>query len=340
MPRAGAATEERSRAAERGVVSMLSWAVFLVVVLVALVVSVARMASVGPAGAPQVARQPPSVGAIPFISGQPPSVSAKAAYVFDAGSGFTFYAKDADEQLPMASTTKVMTALLAVERGKLDQVVTVGQDAAALVRPDSSFMGLSAGEKLTLEQLLYGLMLPSGNDAAVAIADAIGGSVDGFVKLMNQRAQELGMTHTHYVTPHGLDAPGHYTSARDLAIVSAVAMQNPVLVKIASTLHYSIPKTADHKAYELQTGDDLLAGARSPYPGAIGVKPGFTGDAGYCQSFAAIRHGHLIVGAVLDEPSWQVRIVDMRALLDWGFEQDGIPPAPSPVPWSYPTPDA
>jgi D-alanyl-D-alanine carboxypeptidase (penicillin-binding protein 5/6) len=327
------------RADDRVSARTLSWALFLFVTLVALVASLARIATIGPGGRANVTAPRASSGALPFVSGQPPSVSAQAAFVYDAGSGFVFYAKNADAELPMASTTKVMTMLLAVERGSLNQVITVGPDAAALVRPDSSYMGLSAGEKLSLEELLYGLVLPSGNDAAVAIADAIGGSEGGFVDMMNKRAQELGLTHTHFVTPHGLDEPGHYTTARDLAILSGVAMKNPTLVKITSVLHYSIPTTPLHKAYELQTGNDLLAGARSPYPGAIGVKPGFTGAAGYCMAFAAIRHGHLIVGTVLNEPSWQVRITDMRALLDWGFSQDSIPPAPAAVPWSYPSPN-
>ncbi len=239
----------------------------------------------------------------------------------------------------MASCTKIMTMLLAVERGSLDQVVTIGADAAALVRPDSSYMGLSTGEQLTLGDLLYGLVLPSGNDAAVAIADAIGGNVPNFVAMMNARAQQLGLTHTHFVTPHGLDAPGHYTTARELAILAGIAMQHPELVKVTSTLNYSIPKTATHKAYSLHTGIDLLAGARYPYPGAIGVKPGFTGGAGYCEAFAAIRHGHLMVGVVLNEPTWQIRMVDMRTLLDWGFAQEGVPASPTPVPWSYPKAD-
>jgi D-alanyl-D-alanine carboxypeptidase (penicillin-binding protein 5/6) len=271
--------------------------------------------------------------------GRPPSVSAEAGFVYEPRFGITYFAKNADMELPQASCTKVMTALLAVERGNLNQIITVGADAQALVRSDSSYMGLTAGEKLSLKDLLYGLILPSGNDAAVAIADAIGGSAPAFVTLMNERAQQLGLTRTHFMNPHGLGEPNHYTSAHDLAVVAAVAMQNPILVQITSTLEYKIPQTATHKAYDLMTGDDLIPGARSPYPGAIGVKPGYTGDAGYCQAFAAIRYGHLIVGAVLNEPSWQVRITDMRSLLDFGFAQEGIPAAPSPVPGSYPTPE-
>ncbi|HEX6818806.1 MAG TPA: D-alanyl-D-alanine carboxypeptidase family protein [Ktedonobacterales bacterium] len=265
-----------------------------------------------------------------------PSVTAVAAYLLDADTGAVYYAKGADEERPMASTTKIMTALLAVERGNLDQVITVGPDAQALVRHDSSYMGVTAGEQLTLRDLLYGLLLPSGNDAAVAIADGIAGSQDAFVALMNARAAGLGLTHTHYANPHGLDAPDHYTTARDLAMLAELALQQPVIVQIASTLHYSIPKTATHKAYELQTGNDLLAGARSPYPGAMGLKPGFTGGAGYTMAFAARRHGHLIIGAVLGDPSWQVRILDMRILLNWGFEQYGISKALPVNPGSQP----
>jgi D-alanyl-D-alanine carboxypeptidase (penicillin-binding protein 5/6) len=268
-----------------------------------------------------------------------PDVAAVAAYVLDADTGAIYYAKDADEERPMASTTKIMTALLAVERGTLDQTITVGADAQALVRRDSSYMGLKAGEQLTLRELLYGLVLPSGNDAAVAIADGIAGSQDAFVALMNERALELGLTHTHYANPHGLDAPDHYTSARDLATLAAVALQQPELVTIATTLHYSIPKTATHKAYELQSGDDLLPGARSPYPGVVGLKPGYTGPAGFTMAFAARRQGRLIIGAVLADPSWQVRIDDMRKLLDWGFAQYGIPPAQPVAPGAQPDPN-
>jgi D-alanyl-D-alanine carboxypeptidase (penicillin-binding protein 5/6) len=326
----------RPRRANMGAIS---WGVFLVLSLTAMVFTLLRLQAIGPAGIPRSTSPQTFAGAVGYTIGQPPTVSALAAYVFDADLGFAYYAKNADMELPQASTTKVMTALLAIERGNLDQVVTVGRDAQALVRNDSSFMGLSAGEKLTLRDLLYGLVLPSGNDAAVAIADAIGGNVPDFVALMNARAQELGLTHTHFMNPHGLGEAGHYTTARDLAVLSAVAMKHPDLVTITSTKYYNIPKTATHKAYNLVTGDDLIPGARSPYPGAIGVKPGFTGDAGYCQSFAAIRHGHLIVGAVLREPSWQIRATDMRNLLDWGFEQEGIPAAPPVVPWSRPAPD-
>ena len=315
-----------------------SWGLYLGLSTLVMVAALFQMTRVGVAQATHAALSArlASISA-PAATLEPPVV-ARAAFLFDANSGLVLYSKNADAELPQASCTKIMTALIAVERGNLDQVMTVGADAHALVGPDSSYMGLDTGEQLSLRDLLYGLLLPSGNDAAVAIADGIAGSVPAFVALMNQRAQQLGLTHTHFVNPHGLDAPGHYTSARDLAALATVAMRNPIIEQMTSTRTYDIPATATHKAYHLMTGDDLLAGARSPYPGAIGVKPGYTGPAGYTMAFAAVRFGHLIVGAVLHDPSWQVRIVDMRTLLDWGFAQDGIAPAPPPTPWSDPDP--
>lgn len=275
---------------------------------------------------------------VAVTTGTAPVVRAATAFLFDPERGLIFYQKNADAERSMASTTKVMTLLLAVERGNPDQVVSVGPDAAALVNGDNSYMGVTAGEQLTLDDLLYGLVLPSGNDAAVAIGDAIGGSVPAFVALMNQRAQQLGLTHTHYVSPDGLD-DGNTTSARDLAVLTGLVLRFPEVVQITSTRHQRIPQTATHKAFDLWSGNDLLSGARSPYPGALG-KPGFTYAARYTQAFAARRHGKLVVGAVLGDWSWEDRIADMRALLDWGFAQDGVPPAPPPVPWAPISPDA
>jgi serine-type D-Ala-D-Ala carboxypeptidase (penicillin-binding protein 5/6) len=330
-----------TRTGDPSVSHTLSWALALLLTLSMFVATLTRMAASGPNGTLQTTtpRTASAASDIAF-SGTQPTVTAKAAFVFDADLGLTYYAKNADLELPMASCTKIMTALLAVERGSLNQLIKVGADAAALVRPDSSYMGLKAGEQLTLHDLLYGLVLPSGNDAAVAIADAIGGSVPAFVAMMNQRAQQLGLTHTHFINPHGLGAPGHYTTAHDLAILAAVAMTYPELVQVTSTVYYTIPKTATHKVYKLHTGIDILPGGYSPYPGAIGIKPGFTGDAGYCEAFAAIRRGHLMVGVVLNEPTWQIRLADMRKLLDWGFAQEDIPAAPPPVSGTYPSANA
>jgi serine-type D-Ala-D-Ala carboxypeptidase (penicillin-binding protein 5/6) len=330
------AEAERVNRLDRRLSLVFAWLLLFLVPLGGLFYTVAHTPRPTPSDPPRIASVQPLFVANGAVTGTAPAITAKAAFVYDADLGFVFYSKNADLELPMASCTKIMTALLATERGSLDQMVTIGADAAALAAPGNSYMGVSAGERLSLRDLLYGLMLPSGNDAAVAIADAIGGNVQHFVVLMNARAQQLGLTHTHFANPHGLDAPGHYTSARDLAVLAAVAMRNPTLVQITSTKHYDIPQTSTHKAYSLVSGDDLIPGDLSPYPGAIGVKPGFTGAAGYCQAFAAIRRGHLIVGTVMGEPTWEIRITDMRTLLDWGYLQEGIPPAPSPVPWTHP----
>lgn len=256
-----------------------------------------------------------------------PHIAASAAYVFDADSGTVLYQRHADEVRAMASCTKIMTALVAIHHGTLSQMITVGADAAALVNPDNSYMGLSKGEQLTLGDLLYGLLLPSANDAAVAIADGVGGTQAQFVAMMNQEAQQLGLTHTHFANPHGLDAPNHHTTARELTTLAAVALRDPIIARIAATPHYAIAQTATHKAFNLYNYNSLLPGGRAPYPGAVGLKPGNTGDAGWCEAFAARRYGHLVIGVVLNDPDWARRNTDMHALLDWGFVQLGVPPA-------------
>lgn len=315
------------REVERWLRHNLAWPLVLLFSLLALTGTLAHMAAAGPIFAPAAQPLRANADAETVFLGTPPSIAAAAAYVQDGGSGATLFARRADDERAMASCTKIMTALVAVRHGTLDAVVGAGQDAAALVNPDNSYMGLSAGERLTLRDLLYGLLLPSGNDAAVAIADAVGGSQAGFVAMMNQQAQDLALTHTHFANPHGLDARGHYTSARDLAVLSAVALRDPTIAQVASTLHYIIPRTATHKGYYLTNFNSLLPGARSAYAGAIGLKPGNTGDAGWCEAFAARRDGHLIVGVVLGDPTWSQRNDDMHALLDWGFAQLGVPPA-------------
>jgi D-alanyl-D-alanine carboxypeptidase (penicillin-binding protein 5/6) len=307
----------------------LAWPSVLLVSFLALAGTIAREAASGPSLTAPYRPLQASSGAAPVVYGlgPPPAIAAAAAYVFDGDSGAVFYTRHADDERAMASCTKVMTALVAVKFGRFDQPVTVGADAAAYVNTDNSYMGLSAGETLSLSDLLYGLLLPSGNDAAIAIADAVGGSQDHFVAMMNQEAQALGLTHTHYADPHGLDAPRHYTSAHDLAVLSAVALRNSLIALIAATPHYTIPRTPTHKAYNLFNYNSLLPGASAAYPGAIGLKPGNTGNAGWCEAFAAQRDGHLIIGVVLGDPTWSQRNADMRALLDWGFAQEGVPPA-------------
>jgi D-alanyl-D-alanine carboxypeptidase (penicillin-binding protein 5/6) len=317
------------REIERWLARNLAWPTVLVLAILALAGSIARLNAEGPALTAPYRPLEPSSGAVPIVwgLGSPPSIQARAAYVFDGDTGAVFYSAHADDERAMASCTKIMTALVAIKYGHFDQAVTIGSDAAAYVNSENSYMGLSAGETLTLYDLLYGLLLPSGNDAAVAIADAVGGSQDHFVALMNQEAHALGLTHTHFANPHGLDAPNHYTSARDLGVLAAIALHNPLIALIAATPHYTIPRTASHKAFDLFNYNSLLPGAHDAYPGAVGLKPGNTGAAGWCEAFAARRAGHLIIGVVLGDPTWSQRNVDMHALLDWGFAQEGVPPA-------------
>jgi serine-type D-Ala-D-Ala carboxypeptidase (penicillin-binding protein 5/6) len=315
------------RDAEQWFVRNVAWPIVLFLSLAAMTIAVAREAAAGPVLAPPVEGLNASAGAIALTYGTPPHIQATAAFVIDGDTNALYYAFHANDEHAMASCTKIMTALLAVQHGTLSQTVTIGQDAASYVNSYNSYMGLSAGEKLTLGDLLYGLLLPSGNDAAIAIADAIGGNEAHFVAMMNQEAQALGLTHTHFANPHGLDAPGHYTSARDLAELSMVALRNPIIAQIAATGQHDIPHTSTHKAYTLYNYNSLVGSGRSPYPGAVGLKPGNTGNAGWCEAFAARRDGHLIIGVVLGDPTWSQRNVDMHALLDWGFEQEGIPAA-------------
>lgn len=252
---------------------------------------------------------------------QPPDVSATSAYVFDPEQNWLFFQKDAESQHPMASLTKIMTLLLAAESGDLDQKVSIGRDAAALVNSDNSYMGVSAGEVLSVRELLYGLMVASGNDAAVALADHVSGSQSAFVVQMRNRAAQIGLTHTIFVSPDGAD-DGNRTSAHDLAVLTAVALQAPGVQQITSTRLYHIAPTNLHKPFDLTSSNDLLPGGRSPYPGANGVKTGFTESAGYCMAFSARVQGHLIVGVVLGDPSPGARTADARALLDWAVAQE------------------
>jgi len=233
--------------------------------------------------------------------------SARAAYVLDLKTGRTLFAVNENAEMPMASTTKVMTALIALEQGNLDDLVETTR--AAYGQPGTSIY-LSLGEKLTLEQMLYGLMIASGNDAAVAIADHIGGSVEGFCAVMNERARSLGANHTNFVNPNGLPVANHYTTAHDLAVIAAAAMENPVFREIVSTQRASIPWEGREYMRVLRNKNALL----TSYDGATGIKTGFTRAAGRCLVFGSRREDMEIVGVVLNCSNWfaeAARIMDL-----------------------------
>ena len=223
--------------------------------------------------------------------------SAKAACILDRQTGRVLYAQGERARLPMASTTKVMTALLAIERGNLSDTVVCSGNAFGV--PGTSIY-LAEGERLTLEQMLLGLMLSSGNDAAVAIAEHIGGTVEDFVALMNARAREIGANDTHFANPHGLPDDSHYTTAYDLALIAREAMGNETFRRIVSTKRATIPWEGRTYRRQLNNKNKLL----SVYEGATGVKTGYTSKAGRCLVFGAQREGLELIGAVLSCGDW------------------------------------
>lgn len=240
-----------------------------------------------------------------------PKVSARSAIAVDAQTFGIIFEKNADEKLPMASTTKIITAITAIENGNLEDTVTVSENAA---NTEGSSVWLEAGEQLTLIDLLYALMLESGNDAAVAIAEHISGSQENFAALMNDTCKKAGAYSTNCVTPNGLDDDEHYTTARDLALISRYAMKSDIFRTIVSTQSKSIPWEAKEWNRELLNHNKLL----NIYDGALGIKTGFTKKSGRCLVSAAKR-GELetIVVTLNDPDDW----TDHKNLLDYSFEQ-------------------
>ncbi|MDD3410855.1 MAG: D-alanyl-D-alanine carboxypeptidase [Eubacteriales bacterium] len=237
------------------------------------------------------------------------NVQAKAAALIERESGRVLYAQNEEAALPMASTTKVMTALLALEHGGLDEVVTVGRNAFGV--PGTSIY-LSEGERITLRDLLYGLMLASGNDAAVAIAEHVDGSVEAFCRHMTQRARELGCEKTTFVNPNGLPVSGHCTTALELALIAREAMRHELFRQMVSTQRASIPWEGRGYDRVLSNKNRLL----SEYDGATGIKTGYTKAAGRCLVFGAKRDGLELIGVVLNCPDW---FEEAKRLLDDGF---------------------
>jgi serine-type D-Ala-D-Ala carboxypeptidase (penicillin-binding protein 5/6) len=259
------------------------------------------------------------------VQGTPPAVSATASYLIDMDTGHILENVNGYKPLPMASTTKIMTALIAIESGQLDQPVTVTQEELAQVPADASSANLVAGETLPLKDLLYALMLPSGDDAALVIADALGGTTDNFVLRMNLFAQRLRLFQTHYTNPHGLNLASdqyHYTSASDLARLAEYAMRIPLFEQIVHTQEYKLAATQQHRAHDWITTNSLL----TSYQGLLGIKTGHTDAAGWCLVFAATRKGHHLLGVVLDDPTQQLRDQDAATLLNWGFALPVRPP--------------
>lgn len=232
-------------------------------------------------------------------------LSAHSAILMDSDTGQVLYEKNADEKSLIASTTKIMTALVVLEQGVLTDVVEIPQEAVGI---EGSSMYLKSGEQLTVEDLLHGLMLSSGNDAAVALALHISGSIPDFALLMNEKATELQMTGAHFANPNGLDSEENYASARDLGLLGAAALKNPDFCRIVSTKSYQC------SGHSMVNHNKLLW----QYQGAVGIKTGFTKKAGRILVGAAQRNGRTLVSVTINAPNdWS----DHSKMLDYGFEQ-------------------
>ena len=248
------------------------------------------------------------LAAVLFLPCKAEAVSAEKAYVLDSVSGRVLFERGADQRSLIASTTKIMTALIVCEQCNVLDRMRIPKEAVGI---EGSSMYLQEGEVLTLQELLYGLMLSSGNDAAVALAIYCGGTVEGFAELMNDKARILGLTGTHFENPHGLDSPGHYSTARDLAVLAAYAMENPIFQKTVSA------KTVTVGDRYLRNHNKLLWQVE----GADGVKTGYTKAAGRILVSSAIRDGRRIVAVTINAPDdWN----DHAALLEQGFSRYSV----------------
>jgi D-alanyl-D-alanine carboxypeptidase len=244
-----------------------------------------------------------------------PPVLATSAFLLDADNEHALYAQNPYLHLSMLSTTKLMTAALAVETGNLDQQITITSQMEAdisLLSADSALFGVKQGETYTLRDLIYGLLFVSGNDAALVIADALAGNVQNFVAEMNQKAQELGLRDTHFVNPHGLLNPGQYSCARDLAVLGQYSLSIPALQQMSSSRVYHIAAGGKHGARVLINENQFLWW----YPGVDGGKTGFDGVSDFVQVMSVTRNHHHLIGVVIHTNNWWT---DMRDLMDYGF---------------------
>jgi len=240
-----------------------------------------------------------------------PNVDARAFYIVNAANGDVLAAKNANEAVPIASITKLMTVIVALKHLKIDQTVTVTGNAAQV---GESRIPLYRGERITVRDLLAGALIQSANNAADALAAAAaGGDISTFVGWMNERARQLGLRHTHFERPDGLDAPGHLSSARDVAVLARVAMRLPIVRELVRMR----TDTIENDAVTLHTWNDLLG----VFPGLIGVKTGHTNDAGWCEVAAARRNGFTIYAVILGSPDRAQRNDDLERLLAWGVSQ-------------------
>lgn len=256
-------------------------------------------------------------------------VNAASAILVDAVTGEVLFEQNADEPRPPASITKILTALVILERGRLTDTVVVSQGVANV---GGHRLGLRRGQRVSLEDLLAAILIRSANDAAMAAAEHVGRGATGFVALMNAKAQELGMYHSHFENPHGLDEPGHYTTARDMALLTRVTMEHPSFAQLVRTRETTVtiwqsgPRGLLPRVRTIQNHNKLLGHLE----GADGVKTGYTDAAGRCLVASASRGGQRMIAVLMKDPQ---RWTDAATLLEFGFEAAGGAARTTGAPW-------
>ena len=255
------------------------------------------------------------------IEGWPkgPKIGAEGAILIEANTGTILYAKNPNEKLFPASTTKIMTCLVAVENASLDDIVHVNQSAIDANASDGSNMGLYAGEELTLEEVLYGILINSANEGCNAVAEHIAGSLDGYVDMMNAKADSLGLTNTHFVSTNGLHDENHYTSAYDLSRIGVEFFKHDILCKMSSTSRYVIDETSSHREHYLNSHNKLLPGADYEYKYLVGSKTGFTSHSRQTLVSCAEKDGMKLICVIMKEES-PYKFEDTVNLFNYGFD--------------------
>lgn len=238
---------------------------------------------------------------------KPPAINAQAAVVVEESSGRVLYEKNATQKRSIASTTKIMTAIVALENADIDEEIVISKRAAGI---GGSVIGLQTDQRYTMKEMLYALLMVSANDAAIAIAEHIGGTVEDFSKMMNTKAVSLGMDKSHFVSPHGLDRENQYSTAYDMAIITIEALKNPLFAEIVSTKSSYIP------GHNLYNTNELLGNC----PGVDGVKTGYTGKAGRCLVTTVKREDMRLISVVLGSPTRTARANASRDLINYCFD--------------------
>ena len=266
-------------------------------------------------------RPRPSASPMIEVAGAPGGVKAKGAVLADAATGQVLWGRDVDTERPMASVTKVMTALLVLQGGDLGRQIQVPKAAFSYAwKYGGESAALRPGDVLTAQELLEALLVPSGADAAYTLANAYGPGLDAFVARMNATAAQMGMKDTHFTSPDGLPYPTEtstYSTPSDLLILGLAAMRYPAFRSIVDLRFYHLPKGRGHHDYWWDNTDELIGS----YPGAVGIKSGYTDDAGHCLLFEAVRNGRTLIGVVLDSPATgpAAAAQDAERMLNWGF---------------------